>query len=194
LFFFQLIRPHAHSHSHGAPAPAPVHNDHGHAHGVAGLANLLGEVLVKKDGTEVATSEALAGAEYIMVYCSAHWCPPCRGFTPALSEWVTRNAAKLNLKVVFATNDRDEDAFMSYFKEMSFDLAIPFDDAHIQNLMKKFRVSGIPTLIVLDNSGHLITKEGREGVSRDADGAHFPWKGASAEGGAEGEAGGCIVA
>ncbi len=152
-------------------------------------------MLVKKDGTEVATSEALAGAEYIMVYCSAHWCPPCRGFTPALSEWVTRNAAKLNLKVVFATNDRDEDAFMSYFKEMSFDLAIPFDDAHIQNLMKKFRISGIPTLIVLDNSGHLITKEGREALSRDADGAHFPWRGAGAEGGgAEGEAGGCIVA
>jgi nucleoredoxin len=100
------------------------------------------------------------------------------------------------LKVVFATNDRDEDAFMSYFKEMSFDLAIPFDDAHIQNLMKKFRISGIPTLIVLDNSGHLITKEGREALSRDADGAHFPWRGAGAEGGggAEGEAGGCIVA
>jgi nucleoredoxin len=174
----------SHGHSHAAA-------EHGHAHGVDGLANLLGGVLVQKDGREVPTTEALAGTEFVMVYLSAHWCPPCRGFTPALSEWVSRNGAKLKLKCVFASNDRDEDQFAAYFKEMSWDHALPFDDSHVQTIMKTHGVRGIPTLLVFDGSGHLLTKEGREGVSRDADGAAFPWAGAGA---AEGEGGGCSVA
>ncbi len=24
---------------------------------------------------------------YVMLYFSAHWCPPCKRFTPVLSEW-----------------------------------------------------------------------------------------------------------
>ena len=25
------------------------------------------------------------------IYFSAHWCPPCRGFTPKLAEWYTKD-------------------------------------------------------------------------------------------------------
>lgn len=29
----------------------------------------------------------MAGKQALALYFSAHWCPPCRGFTPQLAEW-----------------------------------------------------------------------------------------------------------
>ena len=43
--------------------------------------------LLKADGTKKPASEALAGKEFICIYFSAHWCPPCRGFTPVLKDF-----------------------------------------------------------------------------------------------------------
>ena len=50
------------------------------------LCSLLGDTVMGKDG-EVKTSEALTNKTAIALYFSAHWCPPCRGFTPQLAEW-----------------------------------------------------------------------------------------------------------
>ena len=44
---------------------------------------LLGDELVGKDGP-VPTATAIAGKKAVGLYFSAHWCPPCRGFTPQL--------------------------------------------------------------------------------------------------------------
>ena len=49
---------------------------------------------------------------------SAHWCPPCRGFTPQLAEWYTEHAASLNMEIVFASTDNNEAEFDEYFGEM----------------------------------------------------------------------------
>ena len=51
--------------------------------------SLFGEQLVS--GTEsVKTAEVLDG-KVVGIYFSAHWCPPCRGFTPKLAEWYTKS-------------------------------------------------------------------------------------------------------
>ena len=53
-----------------------------------------GANLVKADGTEIDV-ESLRGADsFIGVYFSAHWCPPCRQFTPMLAKWYTQFKAK----------------------------------------------------------------------------------------------------
>ena len=49
------------------------------------LVKLLGETLKTKDGV-ASTAEALKGKQAVALYFSAHWCPPCRGFTPQLVE------------------------------------------------------------------------------------------------------------
>ena len=41
----------------------------------------------------------------VAVYCSAHWCPPCRTFTPELVKFA--NANKDKLAVVFISSDED---------------------------------------------------------------------------------------
>ena len=43
--------------------------------------------LIKADGTKKPASEVFAGKEFICIYFSGHWCPPCRGFTPVLKKF-----------------------------------------------------------------------------------------------------------
>merc|ERR1719231_1950749 len=88
----------------------------------------------------VKTSDALAG-KVVGIYFSAHWCPPCRGFTPALAKtYETYKAKGLNFEIVFASSDRDEKAFGEYFGEMPW-LALPFNDRERkEKLSSKFKV------------------------------------------------------
>lgn len=51
---------------------------------MAAFVELLGKDLQTSTGT-VETATALAG-KTVGLYFSAHWCPPCRGFTPKLAE------------------------------------------------------------------------------------------------------------
>ena len=50
------------------------------------FSTLLGDKLETKQGQKP-TNEVLAGKEVIGLYFSAHWCPPCRGFTPQLGKF-----------------------------------------------------------------------------------------------------------
>ncbi len=83
---------------------------------VAWQTELFGESLKTKAGT-ASTEEALVGKKLVGVYFSAHWCPPCRGFTPILAEFYNdvkkRDAS--NLEIIFITSDRDEASFNDYY-------------------------------------------------------------------------------
>ena len=60
----------------------------------------------------VAAAEALAG-KHVALYFSAHWCPPCRAFTPVLREvyeTVSQRAGG-DWAVLFVSGDRDEQQF-----------------------------------------------------------------------------------
>ena len=80
---------------------------------------LLGETLTAKSGP-VKTNLALENKTGVMIYFSAHWCPPCRGFTPELVTFYKTNKEKCNLEIVFASSDRDEESFNKYYSEMPF--------------------------------------------------------------------------
>eukprot|EP00429_Kryptoperidinium_foliaceum_P089782 CAMPEP_0176203764 /NCGR_PEP_ID=MMETSP0121_2-20121125/10745_1 /TAXON_ID=160619 /ORGANISM="Kryptoperidinium foliaceum, Strain CCMP 1326" /LENGTH=87 /DNA_ID=CAMNT_0017542673 /DNA_START=66 /DNA_END=325 /DNA_ORIENTATION=- len=82
-----------------------------------GFVDLLGESLQSAAGS-IGTSEALAGKKAVALYFSAHWCPPCRGFTPQLAEWYSKDLKGKGLEVVFVSSDRSEEDFSGYFKEM----------------------------------------------------------------------------
>lgn len=113
--------------------------------------------------------------KYLLLYFSAHWCPPCRGFTPKLAEYYTNKLKpRGDVEIVFVSSDRSEEDFTEYYKEHPW-LALPFKERELKGaLSKKFGVQGIPTLVVLDPEAKLITKNGREGVTDEPEG--FPWK------------------
>jgi len=70
---------------------------------------LFGDVLLTKGG-EKATSEVLQG-KVIGIYFSAHWCPPCRGFTPKLAEAYSKDLQGKGLEIVFVSADEEEKVF-----------------------------------------------------------------------------------
>ena len=52
---------------------------------------------------------ALADKQVVGLYFSAHWCPPCRGFTPKLAEVYTAiKGTGMSLEIVFVSSDRDD--------------------------------------------------------------------------------------
>ena len=112
------------------------------------------------------------------LYFSAHWCPPCRAFTPKLAE-TYNNIKKVGDKVfeiVFISSDKDQAQFDSYFAEMPW-LAVPFEQSGLRTqLSNKFEVGGIPTLVLLNaKTGTVITADGRAALSRDPAGENYPW-------------------
>lgn len=134
---------------------------------------LLGSEIVqgKQGNVEVSSLEG----KHLLLYFSAHWCPPCRGFTPALVDWYKKNAAKNNFEIVFVSSDKDAAAFDEYYNVMPW-LALPFRlRAEAEKLSMKFKVSGIPTLVVLAPNGQLITDKGRAKVYEDPNCESFPW-------------------
>ena len=80
------------------------------------------------------------------------------------------------MEIVFVSSDKDEKAFNEYIKEMPWK-AIPFSDRERKNkLSNKFKVNGIPTFVILDVDGSLITDGGRAAVMKDPTGTQFPWR------------------
>jgi len=139
------------------------------------FAKLFGEKLQTKSG-EIPTEEVLKGKAGVLVYFSAHWCPPCKGFTPKLSEFYRKHSAAKNFEIVFVSSDKDQGAFDEYFAEMPF-VALPYAQRELKaKLSADFKVQGIPTVVVLGPDGGLITANGRAKVMADFDAcADFPW-------------------
>lgn len=143
------------------------------------MEELLGSKLLPGVGAElVDTAAALSGAEVVGLYFSAHWCPPCRGYTPQLAAtYKELTAAGKPFKLVFLSSDRDEDSFNEYFGgEMEGWHAVPFAERGIkEKLSSKYSVRGIPSLVLVDGqTGELITKKGRNVVTTTPEA--FPWK------------------
>eukprot|EP00961_Rhodomonas_salina_P072869 978910-Rhodomonas_salina.2 len=88
---------------------------------------LLGQdtQLLKKDGVLAVSDLPKEGV--IGLYFSAHWCPPCRGFTPKLAEAYNKIRANGKaLEIIFVSSDKDEKSFADYHAEQPW-LALPFD-------------------------------------------------------------------
>lgn len=141
------------------------------------MANLLPATILNAERQEVASAN-LAG-KVLGLYFSAHWCPPCRGFTPRLVEWFANfkksNPHAQELELVFVSSDKDQTAFDEYHGEMNFH-AVPFANREAKAaLSNKFGVRGIPTLVFLDAQGEVINKDGRSIIMEDPTAAGFPW-------------------
>ena len=73
-------------------------------------------------GETVEIDEVKASAKYIGLYFSAHWCPPCRGFTPSLVDAYKKDLKAKGLEIIFVSSDRDQKSFMEYYGEMPLGL------------------------------------------------------------------------
>jgi nucleoredoxin len=99
---------------------------------------------------------------------SAHWCPPCRSFTPVLSEFYEqlKEEDENSLEIIFASSDSDAESFKNYYGEMPWN-AIPFEHPSIkEDLSTRFEIKGLPTLVILNMAdGSMKDAEGRGTVT-----------------------------
>ena len=139
---------------------------------------MFSEGLQDANGQAVELS-ALKG-KLVAIYFSAHWCPPCREFTPKLVEFRDKNAA--DLEVVFVSSDRSQEEKDKYIagEKMKW-LTVPFRGESSKALTKRFEVRGIPTLVVLSPGGKLVSATARADVTNSADKCIAEWKKAAAE-------------
>lgn len=141
----------------------------------------FGAQLETKDGIK-STEEALSGKTRVGIYFSAHWCPPCRGFTPVLAEFYEEvvNANSSDLAIVFVSSDSDEESFAEYYGSMPW-YSVPYNERDLaQSLGTKYSVRGIPAFIVLDAAdGSAVDTNGRStvtGARGDISKALATWK------------------
>eukprot|EP00584_Thalassiosira_punctigera_P019288 CAMPEP_0172550886 /NCGR_PEP_ID=MMETSP1067-20121228/33396_1 /TAXON_ID=265564 ORGANISM="Thalassiosira punctigera, Strain Tpunct2005C2" /NCGR_SAMPLE_ID=MMETSP1067 /ASSEMBLY_ACC=CAM_ASM_000444 /LENGTH=167 /DNA_ID=CAMNT_0013338567 /DNA_START=95 /DNA_END=598 /DNA_ORIENTATION=- len=138
---------------------------------------LVGPTLLNDKGEEVPSSEALRGKKYVMLYFSAHWCPPCRKFTPLLAAAYNAHKAHVaatgggddddegEIEVIFVSSDSVQSEYDQYRGAMPW-LSVPFSNLHKlrikDELSGKYGVRGIPDLIVLDgNNCEVVERNGR---------------------------------
>ena len=140
------------------------------------LKQLFGDELFTADRTNKGIS-ALAGKEAIGVYFSAHWCPPCRKFTPSLVA-VHNALAKSGdgFEVVFVSSDRSDADMTKYMTSTKMPwLAVPHGGEVGKALSKKYGVRGIPKLVIIDKEGKVITGDGRGSVMKHGVAAYDQW-------------------
>uniref|UniRef100_A0AC34F9R3 Thioredoxin domain-containing protein n=1 Tax=Panagrolaimus sp. ES5 TaxID=591445 RepID=A0AC34F9R3_9BILA len=140
------------------------------------MASVFSGVPLKRNGGGSEDSSKLSN-KVVGVYFSAHWCPPCRNFTPILKDFYDEISDD-DFEIVFVSLDRSEGDLNTYLKEAHGKwLYVPFGDKNIESLSEKFGVSGIPALIILKPDGTVITKEGRAAVqSKPPKAALSSWK------------------
>ncbi|KAL2547004.1 putative nucleoredoxin 1 [Forsythia ovata] len=118
------------------------------------------DFVIGKDGVKVRVSELVG--KNILLYFSAHWCPPCRAFLPKLIEAYHEIKAKDDkFEVIFISSDRNQTSFDEFFSTMPW-LAIPFGDNRKGSLSRLFKIQGIPMLVALGPTGKTVTTEARE--------------------------------
>jgi len=101
--------------------------------------------------------------EYYVFYYTASWCPPCQQFTPSLVDFYNKNKeGNSKFELVLITSDRSEDAMEEYAKSKK----MPWPQLKLSkadNFKKKFNhgVTGIPSVIVCDLEGKIVSRNGR---------------------------------
>jgi nucleoredoxin len=119
--------------------------------------------VIKHGGAQVPVAELVG--KTVALYFSAHWCGPCRGFTPELVK--VYNELKEGGKafeIVFISSDQDQETFEGYYRSMPW-LALPFGDKTKKDLSRLFRVRGIPSLVVIGPDGKTLLDNARSAVS-----------------------------
>lgn len=139
--------------------------------------DFLPAVLHNAEGEEIEAS-SLEG-KFVGVYFSAHWCPPCRSFTPKLVEFRDKNVDQ-NFEVVFVSFDNSDDEKAAYIEEAEMKWpSFPGSKTEEANaLALKVEIQGLPTLAVFAPDGTLITTDGRQHVLFSPKKALTKWKAA----------------
>jgi nucleoredoxin len=129
--------------------------------GTAAISEFLkGDLIQLKNGDTAHPDEtALANKKLIAFYFSAEWCGPCRKFTPQLVDYYKRVAPEHpEFEIVFYSSDKSQYAMEKYMRDENMPWpAIDFPKLKDKTVLKKNAGDGIPSLVLVDASGNVIS-------------------------------------
>jgi nucleoredoxin len=111
------------------------------------------------NGLVRAEDDAIGKKKLIAYYFSAHWCPPCRKFTPQLVQYYNRVSPEHpEFEVVFYSFDKSAAEMEQYMRESSMPWpAIDYDKRNEKKELLAAAGNGIPALVLVEASGKLIS-------------------------------------
>jgi nucleoredoxin len=125
------------------------------------VAELAAAQLLNRTSDEVKSE---LDGKLVGLYFTAKWCVPCRTFSPKLVEFRNQHADKFQFAVVSWDNSLKEQ--QQYLEKTQMNApAIRFDDPLVDQFNRRYRIGGVPTLLIFDTAGRLITAQGRECLS-----------------------------
>ena len=103
--------------------------------------------------------EELEKKKLIALYFSAHWCAPCRKFTPELVDYYNRVATQHpEFEIVFVSFDKSQFAMETYMREANMPWpAIDFPKLGGKEAIRKYAGAGIPCLVLVDATGKVVS-------------------------------------
>lgn len=123
------------------------------------IKSLTGELVKVVNGkVKKMELEQPATIKYLAVYYSAHWCGPCRAFTPDLVDYYNRTKAEHpEIEIVFVSSDRSEEEWENYMLEEKMPwYAVQFRKAATSRL-KDYGGPGIPCLVLMTPDGEVLS-------------------------------------
>ena len=128
---------------------------------VSAVADLTKGDLVswKEGGLAPFDDTPMAKKKLIALYFSAHWCSPCKKFTPQLVEFYNRVAPQHpEFEVIFISHDHSPGEMETYMREAQMPWpAVEFGKLPGKAALKKYEGDGIPCLVVLDAGGKVLS-------------------------------------
>ncbi|MDF7799336.1 thioredoxin-like domain-containing protein [Pontiellaceae bacterium B1224] len=106
---------------------------------------------------EMVDSGYVLNTDYLLLYLSAHWCGPCRSFTPKLVKYYNENQGGHLFQVLFVSSDKSEAEMKNYMKEARMPWPAVLYHSEARNMLKlQYGGGGIPQLILLDKKGNIL--------------------------------------
>ena len=117
----------------------------------------------------------------IGIYFASPGCPACGGFTPFLiAAYGQLRDDGRPFEVVLVTPGINDLALLEYMldSEMPW-LAVSSENGKANSLLHRYDIRWVPTLLILDTAGNLLSRTGREELTQEGIDAYDDWLAAS---------------
>ena len=139
------------------------------------VTSFLTDCILDKEGNTY-NPEKVIKEKTVSLFFSAHWCPPCQRFTPRLLELYSKvNEKAHKWEIIFFSLDRNEEEYKQYFSTLPFK-GLQFDVKRAKKMARRFFISGIPALVMMDEKMKVLNLNARTHVELDSTADMFPWK------------------